>query len=94
MLGEAARANATDVVLKCVKYWEASECAGMYPGCQTKYDEKVFSKISGKMLSCEDAINSKEFKRGIRRNYFSDPRTAAYKFVCYRVQDDQKLGHP
>ncbi len=37
-LGQTMRAGATDVVLKCVKYWSNDQCAAMYPGCISSAD--------------------------------------------------------
>lgn len=39
-LGQAAQVGATDVVIKCVKYWEHSNCDSMYPGCIGRADVK------------------------------------------------------
>lgn len=39
-LGQAANARATDVVIKCVKYWKNSDCDSIYPGCIGRADIK------------------------------------------------------
>jgi len=140
-LGQAMQAGATDVVLKCTKYWQSSNCGVIYPGCinkadvgnakhlhlynpksavpeylrlskneyqvlqsisyaadenkdgnldivfvaQVKYDRNSFYRLLGKILTCEQAIATKELERMFRETYFSDSRTKAYKFNCYSV---------
>jgi hypothetical protein len=37
-LAQALKYRATDVVLKCVRYWENDRCDALYPGCTSSAD--------------------------------------------------------
>ena len=38
VMGIGARIEATDVILKCVRYWTDSSCDSKYPGCLNSED--------------------------------------------------------
>lgn len=80
-LGQALNAGATDVVLKCAKYWLNEQCLPMYSGC---YGKAEFGGATHLHLYSESAFVPDYLRLKVSNHqiiqttlYASDPLTAA-----------------